>query len=113
MVSAGKLLGISKRFDMKRGEVMDGGSYHTFSLEDEYLRLGAAISFEYLYMGIDPKEEVPLEYMAFYRMNEDGSFPFGWGETMDSKNALNPGEVPPRYLSGMLAAFDKLLGNDG
>jgi hypothetical protein len=109
VIGAGKILGAVKRFDMKRGEVMDGGSYHTFSLEDDYLRIGAVLSFEYLYMGIDITEQIPLEYLAFYRMSEDGTSPFGWGEDVKSEDALHPDNVPSRYLSSMLAAFDKMV----
>jgi len=112
MTSAGKILGLSKRFDMKRGEIMDGGSYNTFFLEDDYLRIGAVFTFEYLYMGIEMNEEVPLEYLAFYTMNEDGTLPFGWGDSIEEGDALDPAEVPPRYLSSMLGIFDNLLGDE-
>jgi hypothetical protein len=107
IVSAGKILSLSKSFDMKRGEVMDGGSYHCFFLEDNYLRIGAVLSFEYLYMGIDPGEQIPLDYLAFYRLDED-KVP-GRGEELVSEDALNPAKVPPRYVSSVLAVFDRLL----
>jgi hypothetical protein len=109
MTSAGKILGLSKRFDMKRGDIMDGGSYNNFFLEDEYLRIGAVFTFEYLYMGIEVTEQVPLEYLAFYTMNEDGTVPFGWGDSIEEGDALDPAEVPPRYLSSILGVFDNLL----
>jgi hypothetical protein len=110
LTTAGKLLGLSKKFDMRRGEIMDGGSYNSFTLEDEYLKTGALLSFEYLYMGIDPAEQVPLENLVFYRIPEDGEkSPLEWSGEIKPDAAVGPADLPPRYISGMLAVFDRLL----
>jgi hypothetical protein len=108
--TAGKLLGLSKKYDMRRGDVEDAGSYMNFFLEDSWLRAGAAINFDSMYMGIDPTETVSLGDAAFYRIADEGSrLPFEWGGDAKPENAADPKSLPARYVSGILNIFDGLL----
>jgi hypothetical protein len=107
--TAGKLTGLSKKFNMRRGEIMDGGSYNNFILEDDYLKAGALISFEYMYMGMDPSEQVALEDLIFYRIDDEGNSPLSYGSEITNEDAAESGTLPPRYISGVLAIFDRLL----
>ncbi|MDR2767578.1 MAG: DUF4132 domain-containing protein [Treponema sp.] len=109
--TAGRLLGLAKKFNMKRGDVGDGGSYNYFTLADESIHAGVLLSFDYLYMGIAPGETITLEDVAFYRIDEDGreQVPLQWGASIKRENTVPPASLPPRYVAGMLGLFDGLL----
>lgn len=102
-VTAGKLTALAKKYDLQRGEVLDGGCYTCFYLADAYLNIGAQINFEYLYMGIDFEESVTLETIRFYRLSEHAD------DDLPDNSLLDPKSILPRFVSSVLAIMDGLV----
>lgn len=104
--TVGALSSAAKRYSMQRGEVMDGGSYVCFHLVDKYLNADAQINFEYMYMGQGYEELVPLKELIFSRLSEDGAL----DDEPSENRILSPNELPARFVSSVLALFDKVCG---
>ncbi|MDR1604042.1 MAG: DUF4132 domain-containing protein [Gracilibacteraceae bacterium] len=104
--TAGRLLGLLNRHDLRRGEVLDAGAYTCMFLDDPWLGYRAAIAFDTMYMGIEPGETVVLGSAAFCRLTEDDGFYWYDG---DPVGAVSPRDLPARYVSGVLNILDELL----
>jgi hypothetical protein len=107
---SGKLMGALKKFNMRRGAVLDSGSYTSLMLEDPFLGIGAAITFDTMYMGIGFEDEVTLGDAAFYKLAEDDEEDLVIGyDGIDASITTDPAGIPPRFISGVLTMFDSLV----
>lgn len=70
-VKAGTLMSFANKYDLARGETEDGGSYSEYILKDTYLRISAHITFEYMYFGMNPDEDVNLNNIIFYDESDE------------------------------------------
>jgi hypothetical protein len=111
-VPVGALTGIAKKADMERGAVADAGSYYSYTFNDTWLGLSAAITFEGAGMGSD--EPAKLKYVYFFKLPGPGVVdPLASGYGDFAKGAgLDPRTLPPRFVYSVLAIFDKLLHNE-
>lgn len=105
-VKAGRLSAMSKKYNLYRGDVLDGGSYTCFHLWDKYLGVGVQFNFEYMFMGQDFDETVPLEKVIFYRLSEDQEQP---DDDIKEHMILDPAQVLPRFVSTVLAMMEGLV----
>jgi len=105
IVDSGKISGIAKKYNMVRGEIWDGGSYTCFHWVDKFLNMAAQLNFEYMYMGQEFNDDVTLGDVIFYRLNEDQST----NDEPKSNVILSPREIPARFLSTVIGAFDQLI----
>ena len=70
-VKAGTLMSFANKYDFARGEAEDGGSYSEYILKDTYLKISAHITFEYMYFGIEPDEDINLNSIIFYDESDE------------------------------------------
>ncbi|WP_300368821.1 DUF4132 domain-containing protein [Brachyspira sp.] len=70
-VKAGTLMSFSNKYDLARGETEDGGSYSEYILKDSYLKISAHITFDYMYFGINPDENINLNNIIFYDESDE------------------------------------------
>lgn len=106
VVQSGKIAGIAKKYNMVRGDVLDGGSYVAFHWVDKYLNVAALLNFEYMYMGQDYNDNVTLGDVVFYRLDEEQ-------QTDDEpKNNMLVGisDLPERFVSSIIGIFDTMVG---
>jgi hypothetical protein len=104
--TVGTLLGLSKKYSLGRGDVLDGGAYTWFALEDPWLKAGFALSFDDMYMSMGPAEKVTLDEAAFYRIAGEGdSCPFAGGG-IQRELFFDPAALPNRFAGGILSIFD-------
>ncbi|WP_096737713.1 DUF4132 domain-containing protein, partial [Brachyspira sp. G79] len=88
-IKAGVLMSLANKYDMARGETMDGGSFCEYILKDTYLNIAVHISFDYMYFGMDANEDVEFGDIEFCEIN-DGI------ETL-----INPLKVEKRFASSI------------
>ncbi len=88
-LKAGVLMSLANKYDMARGETLDGGSFSEYILKDTYLNISVHITFEYMYFGIDVNEDVEFWDIEFYEIS-DGI------ETL-----INPLKVNKRFASSI------------
>ena len=105
MVKAGKISGIAKKFNMVRGDVLDAGSFTCFHWVDKCLNIAAQLNFEWMYMGQEYNDDVPLGEVVFYRLDDEQQ------TTDEPKNnmILDPKAVLPRFSSAVLGVFNTLI----
>ena len=70
-VKAGTLMSLANKYDFARGETEDGGGYSEYILKDNYLQISAHITFDYIYFGIEPDEDVNLNNIIFYDESDE------------------------------------------
>ena len=70
-VKAGTLMSFANKYDLARGETEDGGSYSEYILKDSYLQISAHITFDYMYFGIEPDEDINLNSIIFYDESDE------------------------------------------
>lgn len=105
-VTAGKLQGMAKKNNMIRGGVWDGGSYTCYHLQDKYLQVAVQINFEYMYMGQDHSEDVPLESIIFYRITENDEPE----DEVKDHLILHPNTISQRFVSSMISMMQQIVG---
>ena len=88
-IKAGVLMSLANKYDMARGETMDGGTFSEYILKDTYLNIAVHISFDYMYFGMDANEDVEFGDIEFCEIN-DGI------ETL-----INPLKVEKRFASSI------------
>lgn len=101
---AGKIAGLAKKYSMVRGDVLDAGCYVAFHLVDKYLNVAALLSFDNMYMGQEYNENVTLEDVVFYRLDEDQAV----DDEPKNSALVAPDALPPRFVSSVIGAFDTL-----
>lgn len=104
VTQSGKIAGVAKKYNMVRGEVLDGGSYIAFHWVDKYLNIAAILNFEYMYMGQEYNEDVTLGEVQFYRLDEDQI------TDDEPKNSaiVAPTTLPSRFVSSIIGVLDTL-----
>jgi hypothetical protein len=104
VVQSGKIAGIAKKYNMVRGEVMDGGSYICFHWVDKYLNVAVQLNFEYMYMGQEYNDNVTLGDVVLYRLDEDQLT-----DDEPKNNMLVAADtLPARFISSVIGVFDLL-----
>ena len=88
-IKAGVLMSLANKYDMARGETMDGGSFCEYILKDTYINISVHISFDYMYFGMDANEDIEFGDIEFCEIN-DGI------ETI-----INPLKVEKRFASSI------------
>lgn len=101
---AGKIAGLAKKYSMVRGDVLDAGCYTAFHLVDKYLNVAALLSFDNMFMGQEYNENVTLEDVVFYRLDEDQAV----DDEPKNSALVAPDALPPRFVSSVIGAFDTL-----
>ena len=97
-IKAGVLMSLASKYDMARGEAMDGGSFSEYILKDTYLNISVHISFDYMYFGMDTNEDVSFGDIEFYEI-DDGI------ETL-----INPLKVNKRFASSIYSIVKSIFG---
>ncbi|MBW5395757.1 DUF4132 domain-containing protein, partial [Brachyspira hampsonii] len=98
-IKAGVLMSLANKYDMTRGETMDGGSFCEYILKDTYLNIAVHISFDYMYFGMDANEDVEFGDIEFCEIN-DGI------ETI-----INPLKVEKRFASSIYSIVKSVFGD--
>ena len=70
-VKVGTLMSLANKYDFARGETEDGGGYSEYILKDSYLQISVHITFDYIYFGIEPDEDVNLNNIIFYDESDE------------------------------------------
>ncbi|MEI0596377.1 DUF4132 domain-containing protein [Brachyspira pilosicoli] len=96
-IKAGVLMSLASKYDMARGETMDGGSFSEYILKDTYLNISVHISFDYMYFGMDANEDVGFGDIEFYEI-DDGI------ETL-----INPLKVNKRFASSIYSIVKSIF----
>lgn len=102
VVQSGKIAGVAKKYNMIRGEVLDGGCYISYHWVDKYLNVVVMLNFDYMYMGQEYSENVTLGEVVFYRPEEDQAV----DEEPKSSMILSPDALPARFVSSVIGVFD-------
>lgn len=98
-IKAGVLMSLANKYDMARGETMDGGTFCEYILKDTYLNIAVHISFDYMYFGMDANEDVEFGDIEFCEIN-DGI------ETI-----INPLKVEKRFASSIYSIVKSVFGD--
>ncbi|PPS22473.1 DUF4132 domain-containing protein [Brachyspira murdochii] len=98
-IKAGILMSLANKYDMARGETMDGGTFSEYILKDTYLNIAVHISFDYMYFGMDANEDVEFGDIEFCEIN-DGI------ETI-----INPLKVEKRFASSIYSIVKSIFGD--
>ena len=88
-IKAGVLMSLATKYDMARGEAMDGGTFCEYILKDTYLNISVHLSFDYMYFGMDANEDINFGDIEFCEIT-DGI------ETL-----INPLKVNKRFASSI------------
>ncbi|WP_157146876.1 DUF4132 domain-containing protein [Brachyspira pilosicoli] len=96
-IKAGVLMSLASKYDMARGETMDGGTFFEYILKDTYLNISVHISFDYMYFGIDANEDVSFGDIEFCEIS-DGI------ETL-----INPLKVNKRFASSIYSIVKSIF----
>ena len=67
-LKAGVLMSLASKYDMSRGETLDGGTFFEYILKDTYLNISVHITFDYMYFGMDANEDVEFSNIEFYEI---------------------------------------------
>lgn len=104
VVLSGKIAGIAKKYNMVRGDVLDGGSYTCFHWVDKYLNVAVQLNFQYMYMGQEYNDNVTLEDVVIYRLGEDQMT----DDEPKNNMLLAADDLPARFISSVIGVFDVL-----
>ncbi len=97
-IKAGVLMSLATKYDMARGEAMDGGTFSEYILKDTYINISVHISFDYMYFGMDANEDVNFGDIEFCEIT-DGI------ETL-----INPLKVNKRFASSIYSIVKSIFG---
>ncbi|WP_297295616.1 DUF4132 domain-containing protein [uncultured Brachyspira sp.] len=98
-IKAGVLMSLATKYDMARGEAMDGGTFCEYILKDTYLNIAVHLSFDYMYFGIDANEDINFGDIEFCEIT-DGI------ETL-----INPLKVNKRFASSIYSIVKSVFGD--
>ncbi len=98
-IKAGVLMSLASKYDMARGEAMDGGTFCEYILKDTYLNISVHISFDYMYFGMDANEDINFGDIEFCEIT-DGI------ETL-----INPLKVNKRFASSIYSIVKSVFGD--
>ena len=98
-IKAGVLMSLANKYDMARGEAMDGGTFCEYILKDTYLNISVHISFDYMYFGMDGNEDINFGDIEFCEIT-DGI------ETL-----INPLKVNKRFASSIYSIVKSVFDN--
>ncbi|WP_157154778.1 DUF4132 domain-containing protein [Brachyspira murdochii] len=98
-IKAGVLMSLANKYDMARGETMDGGTFSEYILKDTYLNIAVHISFDYMYFGMDANEDIEFGDIEFCEINE-------CIETL-----INPLKVEKRFASSIYSIVKSVFGD--
>ncbi|WP_297246994.1 DUF4132 domain-containing protein [uncultured Brachyspira sp.] len=98
-IKAGVLMSLATKYDMARGEAMDGGTFCEYILKDTYLNIAVHISFDYMYFGMDANEDIEFGDIEFCEIN-DGI------ETL-----INPLKVNKRFACSIYSIVKSVFGD--
>lgn len=101
---SGKIAGLAKKYNMVRGEVLDGGSYVCFHWVDKFLNVAVQLNFQYMYMGQEYNENVTLDEVVIYRLGEDQAVE----DEPKSSMLVSADSLPARFVSSVIGVFDAL-----
>ncbi|MEI0526619.1 DUF4132 domain-containing protein [Brachyspira murdochii] len=88
-IKAGVLMSLANKYDMVRGETMDGGSFSEYILKDTYINIAVHISFDYMYFGMDANEDIEFGDIEFCEINDS------------IETLINPLKVEKRFASSI------------
>ena len=94
------LMKFAASLDMKRGDVLDAGTFFEYSLKDEIAKIMFVIHFNYLMVGYVQEEDVDIERAVFYKLDEDNNFDFN--------SPSNPLELNKRFVSSICGLVKEL-----
>uniref|UniRef100_UPI003F4B4EE2 DUF4132 domain-containing protein n=1 Tax=Brachyspira catarrhinii TaxID=2528966 RepID=UPI003F4B4EE2 len=97
-IKAGVLMSLATKYDMARGEAMDGGTFCEYILKDTYLNIAVHLSFDYMYFGMDGNEDINFGDIEFCEIT-DGI------ETL-----INPLKVNKRFASSIYSIVKSIFG---
>ena len=98
-IKAGVLMSLATKYDMARGEAMDGGTFCEYILKDTYLNISVHLSFDYMYFGMDANEDIEFGDIEFCEIN-DGI------ETL-----INPLKVNKRFACSIYSIVKSVFGD--
>lgn len=98
-IKAGVLMSLATKYDMARGEAMDGGTFCEYILKDTYLNISVHLSFDYMYFGMDANEDVGFGDIEFCEII-DGI------ETL-----INPLKVNKRFACSIYSIVKSVFGD--
>lgn len=98
-IKAGVLMSLATKYDMARGEAMDGGTFCEYILKDTYLNISVHISFDYMYFGMDGNEDINFGDIEFCEIT-DGI------ETL-----INPLKVNKRFACSIYSIVKGVFGD--
>lgn len=98
-IKAGVLMSLATKYDMARGEAMDGGTFCEYILKDTYLNISVHLSFDYMYFGMDANEDINFGDIEFCEIT-DGI------ETL-----INPLKVNKRFASSIYSIVKSVFGD--
>lgn len=98
-IKAGVLMSLATKYDMARGEAMDGGTFCEYILKDTYLNISVHLSFDYMYFGMDGNEDINFGDIEFCEIT-DGI------ETL-----INPLKVNKRFASSIYSIVKSVFGD--
>ena len=98
-IKAGVLMSLATKYDMARGEAMDGGTFCEYILKDTYLNISVHISFDYMYFGMDGNEDINFGDIEFCEIT-DGI------ETL-----INPLKVNKRFACSIYSIVKSVFGD--
>ena len=98
-IKAGVLMSLATKYDMARGEAMDGGTFCEYILKDTYLNISVHISFDYMYFGMDANEDINFGDIEFCEIT-DGI------ETL-----INPLKVNKRFACSIYSIVKSVFGD--
>lgn len=98
-IKAGVLMSLATKYDMARGEAMDGGTFCEYILKDTYLNISVHLSFDYMYFGMDANEDINFGDIEFCEIT-DGI------ETL-----INPLKVNKRFACSIYSIVKSVFGD--
>ncbi|MEI0559038.1 DUF4132 domain-containing protein [Brachyspira intermedia] len=98
-IKAGVLMSLATKYDMARGEAMDGGTFCEYILKDTYLNISVHLSFDYMYFGMDGNEDINFGDIEFCEIT-DGI------ETL-----INPLKVNKRFACSIYSIVKSVFGD--
>lgn len=92
----------------KRGEVLDGGVFYGFYLEDKSTNIGVELYHEGIPVGWYENEEVKLESLKFYNLDKVGKNNYGY-DSIKENITLDLDQIPKRFYSEVIRSLKRYL----
>ena len=98
-IKAGVLMSLATKYDMARGEAMDGGTFCEYILKDTYLNISVHLSFDYMYFGMDGNEDINFGDIEFCEITDS------------IETLINPLKVNKRFASSIYSIVKSVFGD--